>query len=194
MRGGSDGADQKHALLPRVPQGIFSGRKYLPRCTLYRSTSKTPRRKSLPQSLGSQSLPRSAEPPRSACSGSAPTAAHAASPPKSSKSAGDARPCPTSIREPQTRSSAMTSTGCRADGHRHLGHHRRAVERGKCANIARAIGSGSLRLLSAANLLEASMLIESRKGEAGGRELDLLLYRATIEIRCRNTMTAYSIR
>jgi ribonuclease VapC len=62
------------------------------------------------------------------------------------------------------------------------------------ANIARAIGSGSLRLLSAANLLEASMLIESRKGEAGGRELDLLLYRATIEIRCRNTMTAYSIR
>ena len=38
------------------------------------------------------------------------------------------------------------------------------------------------------------MLIESRKGEAGGRELDLLLYRATIEIRCRNTMTAYSIR
>ena len=32
------------------------------------------------------------------------------------------------------------------------------------------------------NLLEASIVIESRKGEAGGRELDLLIYRAAIEI------------
>jgi ribonuclease VapC len=48
--------------------------------------------------------------------------------------------------------------------------------------IALAIESGSPRLLSAANLLEASMVIESRKGEAGGRELDLLLYRAAIEV------------
>lgn len=50
------------------------------------------------------------------------------------------------------------------------------------APIAQAIESSSLRLLSAANLLEASIVIESRKGEAGGRELDLLLYRAAIEI------------
>jgi ribonuclease VapC len=49
-------------------------------------------------------------------------------------------------------------------------------------SIAQAIESGSLRLLSAANLLEASIVIESRKGETGGRELDLLLYRAAIEI------------
>jgi ribonuclease VapC len=49
-------------------------------------------------------------------------------------------------------------------------------------DIARAIESRSQRLLSAANLLEASIVIESRKGEAGGRELDLLLYRAAIEI------------
>jgi ribonuclease VapC len=48
--------------------------------------------------------------------------------------------------------------------------------------IAQAIESGSLRLLSAADLLEASIVIESRKGEAGGRELDLLLYRAAIEV------------
>ena len=48
--------------------------------------------------------------------------------------------------------------------------------------IAQAIESGSPRLLSAANFLEASIVIESRKGEAGGRELDLLLYRAAIEI------------
>ena len=48
--------------------------------------------------------------------------------------------------------------------------------------IAEAIVSGSPRLLSAANLFEASMVIESRKGEAGERELDLLLYRAAIEV------------
>ena len=48
--------------------------------------------------------------------------------------------------------------------------------------IARAIESCSPRLLSGANLLEASIVIESRKGEAGGRELDLLIYRAAIEI------------
>jgi len=50
------------------------------------------------------------------------------------------------------------------------------------AHIAQAIESSSQRLLSAANLLEASIVIESRKGEAGGRELDLLLYRAAIEV------------
>jgi ribonuclease VapC len=48
--------------------------------------------------------------------------------------------------------------------------------------IARAIESCSPRLLSAANFLEVSIVIESRKGEAGGRELDLLIYRAAIEI------------
>jgi ribonuclease VapC len=50
------------------------------------------------------------------------------------------------------------------------------------ARVAAAIESGSPRLLSAANLLETSIVIESRKGEAGGRELDLLLYRAAVEI------------
>lgn len=48
--------------------------------------------------------------------------------------------------------------------------------------ITQAIEAGSPRLLSTANLLEASIIIESRKGEAGGRELDLLIYRAGIEI------------
>jgi len=50
------------------------------------------------------------------------------------------------------------------------------------ADVARAIEASSQRLLSAVNLLEASIVIESRKGEAGGRELDLLIYRAAIEI------------
>ena len=48
--------------------------------------------------------------------------------------------------------------------------------------IASAIEADARRLLSAANLLEASIVVESRKGEVGGRELDLLVYRAGIEI------------
>ena len=56
------------------------------------------------------------------------------------------------------------------------------LDEANAADIARAIESNSQRLLSAANLLEASIVIENRKGEAGGRELDLLIYRAAIEI------------
>ena len=56
------------------------------------------------------------------------------------------------------------------------------LDEANAAGIAQAIETGSPRLLSAANLVEASMVIESRKGEAGGRELDLLLYRAGIEV------------
>jgi ribonuclease VapC len=50
------------------------------------------------------------------------------------------------------------------------------------AGVAAAIEAGSPRLLSAANLLEASIVVESRKGDAGGRELDLLMYRSGIEV------------
>ena len=50
--------------------------------------------------------------------------------------------------------------------------------------LARALAAGAPRLLSAASLLEASIVIETRKGEAGGRELDLLIYRAALEIVC----------
>lgn len=45
-----------------------------------------------------------------------------------------------------------------------------------------AIEEDPVRLLSAASLLEASIVIETRYGEPGGRELDLLLHRAQIEI------------
>ena len=48
--------------------------------------------------------------------------------------------------------------------------------------VAQAIDASSPRLLSAASLLEASIVIESRKGAAGGRKLDLLMYRAGIEV------------
>lgn len=38
------------------------------------------------------------------------------------------------------------------------------------------------RLMSASTALELMIVIEARKGEAGGRELDLLLHRAKIDI------------
>ena len=59
--------------------------------------------------------------------------------------------------------------------------------------IAAAIEAASPRLLSAANLLEASIIIESRKGEAGGRELDLLLYRGGIEGLNYGDCSAYAL-
>ncbi len=48
--------------------------------------------------------------------------------------------------------------------------------------MARAIESDPVRLLSAANLLECAMVVEGRYGPAGGRELDLFLYRAQVEV------------
>jgi len=48
--------------------------------------------------------------------------------------------------------------------------------------IRRAIEGDPNRLLSAASLLETAIVIESRFGEPGGRELDLFLYRSGIEI------------
>ena len=50
------------------------------------------------------------------------------------------------------------------------------------AQFAEAIENASPRLLSAASLVEVSMVIETRKGDAGGRDLDLFIYRAGIEI------------
>lgn len=45
-----------------------------------------------------------------------------------------------------------------------------------------AIADSAVRLMSAANLVEASLVIENRNGEAGGRELDLLISRLGIVI------------
>jgi len=49
-------------------------------------------------------------------------------------------------------------------------------------HFIRLIEASPARLMSAANLLEASMVIESRKGEGGRADLDLLLTDAGIEI------------
>jgi ribonuclease VapC len=48
--------------------------------------------------------------------------------------------------------------------------------------FAQAIANAPKKLLSAFCALEASILIESKKGEPAGRELDLLIHKARIEI------------
>lgn len=45
-----------------------------------------------------------------------------------------------------------------------------------------AVEGDVVRLASAATVLEAALVIEARKGEAGGRELDLLIQKAEIEV------------
>jgi ribonuclease VapC len=47
--------------------------------------------------------------------------------------------------------------------------------------FTRAIERDSRRLISACNLLECALLTEARRGEAAGRELDLLLHRAGVQ-------------
>ncbi len=48
--------------------------------------------------------------------------------------------------------------------------------------LTRSIADDPVRLVSAATVLEAGILVESRRGEGAGRELDLLLHRASIEV------------
>lgn len=45
-----------------------------------------------------------------------------------------------------------------------------------------AIEADRVRLLSAGSALEAAIVVEARLGEAGGRELDLLLHRARVDV------------
>jgi ribonuclease VapC len=44
------------------------------------------------------------------------------------------------------------------------------------------IAEDPIRLISAGTMIEAGIIIESRLGEPGGREFDLLLQRAAVEI------------
>ncbi len=52
----------------------------------------------------------------------------------------------------------------------------------EAAQFASAIAGGTSNLLSAGSLIEASIVIENRRGIEGARDLDLLIYRAGIEI------------
>jgi ribonuclease VapC len=45
----------------------------------------------------------------------------------------------------------------------------------------RAIECDPVRLVSVATLLETAIVVEARYGEAGGREFDLLVYKAQLE-------------
>lgn len=47
--------------------------------------------------------------------------------------------------------------------------------------IARSIASDPRRLASAFTVLETAIVVEARKGEPGGRELDLLLHKMDLE-------------
>jgi ribonuclease VapC len=49
-------------------------------------------------------------------------------------------------------------------------------------SFTRAVADASRKLISSFNALETGIVVEARKGEVGGRELDLLLHRAQIEI------------
>ena len=53
-------------------------------------------------------------------------------------------------------------------------------------SFTRAVADDPRKLISAFNALETGIVVEARKGEAGGRELDLLLHRAQIEIVAMN--------
>ncbi|MEO9221603.1 MAG: type II toxin-antitoxin system VapC family toxin [Mycobacteriaceae bacterium] len=49
------------------------------------------------------------------------------------------------------------------------------------AEVIGKIVAAPRRLISSATLLESSLVIESRRGEAAGRELDLFLHRAKVQ-------------
>ena len=53
-------------------------------------------------------------------------------------------------------------------------------------SFSRAITDDPKKLISAFNVLETGIVLEAKKGEAGGREFDLLLHRARIEIVSMN--------
>ncbi|MDI5929412.1 type II toxin-antitoxin system VapC family toxin [Rhizobium leguminosarum] len=56
------------------------------------------------------------------------------------------------------------------------------------------IADDPVRLISAATLLEASMVIEGRFGEAGGAEIDLWLHKAKVEVVAVSTEHADQAR
>jgi len=57
-----------------------------------------------------------------------------------------------------------------------------ALNEPEAETFERRIAAASIRLISAATVLEAAMVIESRLGESGGSELDLWLHKAGVEI------------
>lgn len=57
-----------------------------------------------------------------------------------------------------------------------------ALDEPEAAEFETRIAEDTVRLISAATVLEAAMVIETRLGEAAGRELDLWLLKAGVDI------------
>ncbi|NIM17949.1 MAG: PIN domain-containing protein [Candidatus Aminicenantes bacterium] len=60
--------------------------------------------------------------------------------------------------------------------------------------IARAIANDNKRLISAFSFLKSSIVIESKKGEDGARELDLLINKIQLEIISMNSAQTEAAR
>jgi ribonuclease VapC len=78
------------------------------------------------------------------------------------------------------------SAGCRADGKTMVVDTSVLIallnSEPESARLAVAIESDATRLISAATVVEAGLVIESRYGSVGGRELDLLIAKAGLSI------------
>ncbi len=57
-----------------------------------------------------------------------------------------------------------------------------ALNEPEAATFEQRIADDPIRLISAATVLDAAMVIETRLGEPGGSELDLWLHKAEVEI------------
>ena len=57
-----------------------------------------------------------------------------------------------------------------------------ALNEPEAPTLEQRIADDPIRLISAATVLEAAMVIETRLGEPGGSELDLWLHKADVEI------------
>ncbi|WP_027533314.1 type II toxin-antitoxin system VapC family toxin [Bradyrhizobium sp. WSM3983] len=69
-----------------------------------------------------------------------------------------------------------------------------ALNEDDAADIERLIADDPIRLISAATVLEATMVIETRLGDAGGREFDLWLIKIGAEIAAVDTQQADAAR
>lgn len=69
-----------------------------------------------------------------------------------------------------------------------------ALDENDAARFEQMIADDSIRLISAATVLEATMVIETRLGDAGGRELDLWLVKIGAEIVAVDTAQADAAR
>ena len=84
------------------------------------------------------------------------------------------------------RLSATTNTACLADGNAMVVDTSALIallnNEPESARLAVAIESDATRLISAATVVEAGLVIEARYGPVGGRELDLLIAKAGMSI------------